>query len=359
MASSVGRWGATRRTTCTASSRSGTSTWIWAPQMCCSLTSTWYSCCMCAKRAPAEMSPPSRSTSGTVPAATTPRPCGSAAPASRARSRCRCAAQLVEGVAHRRVGLHQRSLQLGRELRAVELAQERVDLGGGPPRLEVHDVELFLGPDLELPAGHGRDGRQRVLRGGCRGVTGRGGECTREAARLPLTSHLRAGCGRSCAVSGTPERCADTGWVPRDARSPVYPQPIMADDMYTVERSTTIDAPPERIYQQIANLHNWRNWSPWEGLDPDLRRIYSTKIMWFVKFMDAAPLTHPPHRDDRQSVDRATSVSGSVDQALITGTDRGCAGRRGRRRILADLALCALRGAAFLRAAGLTSCGCC
>ena len=74
--------------------------------------------------------------------------------------------------------------------------------------------------------------------------------------------------------------------------------------MYTVERSTTIDAPPERIYQQIANLHNWRNWSPWEGLDPDLRRIYSTKIMWFVKSMDAAPLTHPPHRDDRQSVDQ-------------------------------------------------------
>ena len=91
MASRVGRWGATRRTTCTASSRSGTSTWIWAPQMCCSLTSTWYSCCMCANRAPAEMSPPSTSTSGTVPAATTPRPCGSAASASRARSRCRCA----------------------------------------------------------------------------------------------------------------------------------------------------------------------------------------------------------------------------------------------------------------------------
>ena len=59
--------------------------------------------------------------------------------------------QLVEGVAHRRVGLHQRSLQLGRELLAVELAQQRVDLGGGPPRLEVDDVELLLGPDLESP----------------------------------------------------------------------------------------------------------------------------------------------------------------------------------------------------------------
>jgi hypothetical protein len=49
----------------------------------------------------------------------------------------------------------------------------------------------------------------------------------------------------------------------------------MADDMYTVERSTTIDAPPGRVYQQVADFHSWRNWSPWEGLDPDLRRTYS------------------------------------------------------------------------------------
>jgi polyketide cyclase/dehydrase/lipid transport protein len=49
----------------------------------------------------------------------------------------------------------------------------------------------------------------------------------------------------------------------------------MADDMYTVERSTTIDAPPARIYAQVANFHRWRAWSPWEGLDPDLRRTYT------------------------------------------------------------------------------------
>ena len=45
--------------------------------------------------------------------------------------------------------------------------------------------------------------------------------------------------------------------------------------MYTVERSTTIDAPPARIYAQVANFHRWRAWSPWEGLDPDLRRTYT------------------------------------------------------------------------------------
>lgn len=49
----------------------------------------------------------------------------------------------------------------------------------------------------------------------------------------------------------------------------------MADDTYTVERSVTIDASPERIYDQVANFHNWTSWSPWEGVDPGLRRTYS------------------------------------------------------------------------------------
>lgn len=51
--------------------------------------------------------------------------------------------------------------------------------------------------------------------------------------------------------------------------------PAMADDTYNVERSVTIDAPPARIYDQIANFHNWTNWSPWEDVDPALKRTYS------------------------------------------------------------------------------------
>jgi len=49
----------------------------------------------------------------------------------------------------------------------------------------------------------------------------------------------------------------------------------MADDTFSVERSVTIDAPPVRVYDQIANFHNWTNWSPWEDTDPELRRTYS------------------------------------------------------------------------------------
>jgi hypothetical protein len=46
-------------------------------------------------------------------------------------------------------------------------------------------------------------------------------------------------------------------------------------DEYIVERSTTIHAAPNSIYEQIADFHRWTAWSPWEGLDPDLQRTYS------------------------------------------------------------------------------------
>ena len=49
----------------------------------------------------------------------------------------------------------------------------------------------------------------------------------------------------------------------------------MADDTYTVSREARIDAPPVRLYEQIVDFRNWPNWSPWENLDPELRRTYS------------------------------------------------------------------------------------
>ncbi|ADG77850.1 Polyketide cyclase/dehydrase OS=Tsukamurella paurometabola (strain ATCC 8368 / DSM / CCUG 35730/ CIP 100753 / JCM 10117 / KCTC 9821 / NBRC 16120 / NCIMB 702349 / NCTC 13040) OX=521096 GN=Tpau_1219 PE=4 SV=1 [Tsukamurella paurometabola] len=44
---------------------------------------------------------------------------------------------------------------------------------------------------------------------------------------------------------------------------------------FTVERSTVIDAPAETVFGLINNFHEWRHWSPWEGLDPALHRDYS------------------------------------------------------------------------------------
>jgi hypothetical protein len=46
-------------------------------------------------------------------------------------------------------------------------------------------------------------------------------------------------------------------------------------DMFRLQRSTTINAPPERIFHFINDFHEWLVWSPWEKMDPDLRRSYS------------------------------------------------------------------------------------
>jgi hypothetical protein len=49
----------------------------------------------------------------------------------------------------------------------------------------------------------------------------------------------------------------------------------MADDTYTVERSTTVQAEPARVYEQVEDFHRWPKWSPWEELDPGMERTYS------------------------------------------------------------------------------------
>ena len=46
-------------------------------------------------------------------------------------------------------------------------------------------------------------------------------------------------------------------------------------DIYTVERTTTINAPAEKVYAQIVDFRNWRNWSPWDDLDLAMQRTYS------------------------------------------------------------------------------------
>ena len=41
-----------------------------------------------------------------------------------------------------------------------------------------------------------------------------------------------------------------------------------------VERQTTIQAPPDRIFTLINDFHNWKAWSPWEKMDPEMKRTY-------------------------------------------------------------------------------------
>ena len=46
-------------------------------------------------------------------------------------------------------------------------------------------------------------------------------------------------------------------------------------DNFQVERSTTINASPEKIYPLINDLHAWTTWSPFEKVDPNMKKTFS------------------------------------------------------------------------------------
>jgi len=43
---------------------------------------------------------------------------------------------------------------------------------------------------------------------------------------------------------------------------------------FSIERATTIKAPPERIFPLINDFHQWGTWSPWENKDPAMKRTF-------------------------------------------------------------------------------------
>jgi len=44
---------------------------------------------------------------------------------------------------------------------------------------------------------------------------------------------------------------------------------------FRIERRTSIKSPPQKVFALIDDFHNWTQWSPWENLDPALKRSYS------------------------------------------------------------------------------------
>jgi len=44
---------------------------------------------------------------------------------------------------------------------------------------------------------------------------------------------------------------------------------------FRITRATSITAPPEKIFPLIADFRAWSAWSPWEKMDPALKRSYS------------------------------------------------------------------------------------
>lgn len=49
----------------------------------------------------------------------------------------------------------------------------------------------------------------------------------------------------------------------------------MKPDTFTVRRAVSIKAPPEKIAALITDFHQWSSWSPWEKLDPAMKRTFT------------------------------------------------------------------------------------
>jgi uncharacterized protein YndB with AHSA1/START domain len=44
---------------------------------------------------------------------------------------------------------------------------------------------------------------------------------------------------------------------------------------FRVQRFKTIQAPPAKIFELIDDFHNWASWSPWEKLDPAMKKTFT------------------------------------------------------------------------------------
>lgn len=49
----------------------------------------------------------------------------------------------------------------------------------------------------------------------------------------------------------------------------------MQSSDFRVDRKLLIPAPPAAIFAHVADLHKWVAWSPWERVDPGMKRTYS------------------------------------------------------------------------------------
>jgi uncharacterized protein YndB with AHSA1/START domain len=48
-------------------------------------------------------------------------------------------------------------------------------------------------------------------------------------------------------------------------------------DRFTVQRTASIKAPPEKIFPFINDFRQWGVWSPYEKVDPEMKRTYGLK----------------------------------------------------------------------------------
>ena len=46
-------------------------------------------------------------------------------------------------------------------------------------------------------------------------------------------------------------------------------------DTFRIQRSASINAPPEKVFALINDFHGWSAWSAWEKKDPAMKRTFS------------------------------------------------------------------------------------
>jgi hypothetical protein len=46
-------------------------------------------------------------------------------------------------------------------------------------------------------------------------------------------------------------------------------------DTFRIQRTAAIQAAPDKIFAYLNDFHTWTAWSPWEKVDPGMKRVYS------------------------------------------------------------------------------------
>jgi uncharacterized protein YndB with AHSA1/START domain len=49
----------------------------------------------------------------------------------------------------------------------------------------------------------------------------------------------------------------------------------MQSEDFKVTRSATVNAPPDKVFEQVNDFHKWEAWSPWAKMDPNMKANYS------------------------------------------------------------------------------------
>jgi hypothetical protein len=50
---------------------------------------------------------------------------------------------------------------------------------------------------------------------------------------------------------------------------------VTRPDAFSISRSATMNASADKVFPLLNDFHNWPAWSPWEKLDPALKRTHS------------------------------------------------------------------------------------